>query len=699
MYSICVFAGTTEGRELVEFLSRQPVFVTACVATEYGEALLKLSDNLTVISKRLPADEMIGLLQEQQFDLVIDATHPYAVSVTAGIKHACETTCTEYLRLLREETERFPDAIYVPDTGAAVDFLSNTEGNILLTTGSKELHKYAAIKGFADRVYARVLPMTSSLEACRAAGLKPSRVIAMQGPFSEEMNVAMLRFMSAKWLVTKDGGEAGGFAEKAAAARTAGARLVVIGRPPEQEGMAFSEIIALLCRRFGCQWKPRVSVVGIGPGNPDTMTREVRETIERADCLIGAKRMLAAIAAPEQRKFEAISPEKIAGLIKRHPEYRHFTVLMSGDVGFFSGSKKLLPLLDSYEVEVLPGVSSLAYLCARLKTAYEDVIPVSIHGRENNLVPYIQANPRVFVLVGGENGMGQLCRTLVDAGLGQVKMSIGERLSYPDEKITKGTAAELVDGVYDSLCVALVENEAADAIVTHGLPDCLFLRKTGEDGVVPMTKSEVRSVCLSKLELTERAICWDIGAGTGSVAVEMALQAKKGHVYAIEQKDVAIGLLRQNKKLFGAGNLTVVGGSAPEACRDLPAPTHVFVGGSSGKMREILALILAKNPGARIVATAITLESIGELIACLTEFPFAETEIVSVSIARAETAGDYHLMTGQNPVYIFTMQAKGGKYYGKKHHDSGHHVQCRQESFGGGTVPHFQTGRLSRRTL
>ena len=659
MYKIFVFAGTTEGRELVEFLSKQPVSVTACVATEYGETLLEPSDNLIVSCKRLPVDEIVGILEAQRFDLVIDATHPYAASVTENIRHACETTGTEYMRLLRKASEISSDAVYVPDTAAAVEFLSKTDGNILLTTGSKEVHKYAAIRDFSDRVYARVLPLDSSLEACRAAGLKPSHIIAVQGPFSEEMNVSMLRFVSARWLVTKDGGEAGGFAEKASAARKAGAGLVVIGRPPERDGMSFSETIALLCKRFGCKWTPHVSVVGIGPGNVKTMTREVREAIVRADCLIGAKRMLEAVSAPGQSVFEAVSPQEIAGFIKTHPEYRRFAVVMSGDVGFFSGTKKLLPLLSGCDVEVLPGLSSLSYLCARLKTSYEDVISLSVHGRELSIVPHIKANPRVFVLVGGENGMAKLCRSLVNAGLGYVKMSIGERLSYPAERITKGTAAELADGAYEPLSVALVENENADTVVTHGLPDSAFLRGGGEEGVVPMTKSEVRSVCLSKLRLTERAVCWDIGAGTGSVAIEMALQAKRGQVYAIEQKDAAIRLLQQNKERFCAENLTVVSGCAPEACRDLPAPTHVFIGGSSGNMREILALVLEKNPGARIVATAISLESIAELTACMKEFSFNETETVSMCIARGKKAGDYHLMTGQNPIYIFTMQAGG----------------------------------------
>jgi precorrin-6Y C5,15-methyltransferase (decarboxylating) len=661
MYKICVFAGTIEGRELVEFLSSQPVDVTACIATEYGETLLPSSDNLAILAGRLSVAEITQMLSDTVFDLVIDATHPYAASVTESISTACHTTGTEYLRLLRKASGLSPDAVYVPDVEAAVKFLDGTEGNILLTTGSKELAKFNKLANFSDRVYARVLPIDTSLEACHAAALKASHIIAMQGPFSEEMNLAMLHAVSASWLVSKDGGEAGGFDAKVSAAQKAGARLVVIGRPPQREGVSFSEVIELLCSRFGCAYKPRVDIVGIGPGSHEAMTKEVCQAIKRADCLIGARRMLQAVAVPGRQIHDAIVAKDIADFIMAHREYRRFAVVMSGDVGFFSGTKKLIPLLDSCEVEVLPGLSSLAYLCARLKTSYEDVFVTSVHGRQHNIVSDVQSHSRVFVLVSGESGMQKLCRSLVDAGLGSVQISIGERLSYPDEKITKGTAEHLVAGAYEELSVALIENSYPDAVVTHGLPDSMFRRGAGADGVVPMTKSEVRAVCLSKLQLTERSVCWDVGAGTGSVAIEMALQAKRGQVYAIERKSKAVELLHLNKEKFSIENLTVISGCAPEACFDLPTPSHAFIGGSSGNMQDILALLLEKNPGIRIVATAISLESIAELTACIKKFPWTETEIVSMQVAHDKKTGSYNLMAGQNPIYVFMMQAGGNE--------------------------------------
>ncbi|MCR4963750.1 MAG: precorrin-6A reductase [Firmicutes bacterium] len=659
MYNFCLFAGTKEGRTLSEFLAAQQAAVTVCVATAYGEASLPQGENLTVLTGPLAAADIRALLAKNRYDLVIDATHPYAAQITAAIVEACREEHTPYLRLLRDSGDAPEGTVFVSDIGEAADYLSRRQGNILLTTGSKDLRSYTAIDGFTDRVYARVLPMETSLAACREAGLKPDHIIAMQGPFSEEMNLAILRSISAAYLVTKDSGSPGGFAEKAAAAEKAGAQLVVIGRPPQQEGLTYAQTIEKLCADFQLTVQPQVTVAGIGPGHANAVTEEVAQAIREADCLIGAARMLEAKARPGQEVFAAISPQAIAGYIQSHPAYRRFTVIMSGDVGFFSGTKKLLPLLAGCRVRVLPGLSSLVYLCARLQTSYEDVLPVSVHGRDHNIVPDVRANARIFALAGGENGIAGICAALSRAGLGQVRLSVGQRLSYPDEKIVCGTAEELQQGTYDSLSVALIENPRPDAVVSPGLPDAAFQRGEGEKGKVPMTKSEVRAVCLSKLRLTPAAVCWDVGAGTGSVSIEMALLAKKGQVYAIEQNEKAVELLEHNQRLFAADNITLLHGSAPEICRELPAPSHVFIGGSSGNLPQIIDLVLAKNPQARIVATAVTLESIAALNHCLQAFSFTETDAVCLNVSYGRTAGAYHLMTAHNPVYIFTMQGGG----------------------------------------
>lgn len=657
MSKICIFGGTTEGRKLAEFLSGQPCDVMVCVATDYGQTLLPEAEHVSVSARRLPVGEIVSLLTEHRFDLVIDATHPYAQSITKSIARACRETETLRWRLLRSASGVSPEHTYVETVSDAAAFLSETEGNILLTTGSKELAGFSQLPGFSERVWARVLPLQSSLDACAQAGLPASHIFAMQGPFSEAMNAAMLRTIGAQYLVTKDGGAPGGFEEKESAAKSAGARLVVIGRPPEEEGLSLSKTISALCTRFGFSPNPEVFIAGIGPGSEALQTQEVRAAIRRADCLIGARRMLDVVAGPQQLAIDAIAPETIASHIAQHPECGTFCVVMSGDTGFYSGTKKLLPLLKACRVQVLPGLSSMSYLCARLGVNYEDAVPVSLHGRDFDIAREVRRRRKVFTLVGGDGGMQALCERLTQAGLGHVRIAVGERLSYPDEAITRGTAQELRSHTFDKLSAALIENDTPNEIVTPGLPDEAFLRNLESGKLVPMTKSEVRSICLSKLRLTPNAVCWDVGAGTGSVSIEMARLCADGTVYAIEKNEQALALLEKNRESFSASNMKIIPGLAPEACRDLPAPTHAFLGGTSGSVRDILALLLEKNPHVRIVATAVTLESVSALSACMEDFEIAEC--VSVQVSKASPLGRYHLMQAQNPVYIFTLQNGG----------------------------------------
>ena len=328
-------------------------------------------------------------------------------------------------------------------------------------------------------------------------------------------------------------------------------------------------------------------------------------------------------------------------------------VLFSGDTGFYSGTKSLLKALDKdVTVEILPGIGSLAWFCARLRRPWEDVRAVSLHGRNCDLVREVRENPAVFTLLGGDTGAKEALERLKKAGLGDLRAYVGENLGYADERISSGTVAKLLEGEYGSLCVLLVENDRyEDTCVTYGLPDEAFDRDK-----VPMTKEEVRSVCVSKLALTRGAVVYDVGSGSGSVSVECARVASRGKVYAIEQKDSAIALTKQNADKFGLVNLEVVPGTAPEALIPLEAPTHAFIGGSSGNLRQITDLLLEKNPGVRIVATAVTLETVAELTDLCNEFEYSD--IAEVQVNKPRKVGRYHLSNAQNPVYIFTFQHK-----------------------------------------
>ena len=425
---------------------------------------------------------------------------------------------------------------------------------------------------------------------------------------------------------------------------------VVVARPLEETGLSFEECLGMLERRFGFRRRKTVTVLGTGTGSEGMLTLEADRACREAQKIIGAKRLTESLARYGKPSESAILPADIAKAVFSGSEER-IVVAMSGDTGFYSGTKKLLPLLRGAEVRVLPGISSVVYFCSRLGIGWDDAKLISAHGRSCNYLAKIRKNPKVIALTGGDATANVILDELCRNGLGHVRVTVGSDLSYPEERIVSGTAEELKSETFPPLAVLMAENPAAACYgVPCGLPDSAFLRAE-----VPMTKQEVRAVTLAKLGVTKSAVCWDVGAGTGSVSLEMAECAEDGVVYAVEQKDAACELIEKNKLHLGVSNVIVVRGTAPEALTGLPAPTHVFIGGSSGNMKEILELVLQKNPQARIVINTVTAESFAEAVELMKKLPVVDREIVELSAAHGRSVGRYHLMTAQNPVFVISM--------------------------------------------
>ena len=242
---LLIFGGTTEGRVLAQRLAEAGAQVTVSVATPMGAEELAGIPGLIVLTGRRDAGAMQTLLQG--CDLCIDATHPYAAEASANIRAAC-TAAGVPLRRAARPASAVTDAAFAADTTAeAAAYLAGTEGNILLTTGAKELSAFAALD--KTRLFARVLPTHEGIAACEALGIPHRNIIAMQGPFGTALNCAVMEQYRIAWLVTKDGGRAGGFAEKLEAARRTGAKVVLIRRPAdagEDPEQLLQELLATL---------------------------------------------------------------------------------------------------------------------------------------------------------------------------------------------------------------------------------------------------------------------------------------------------------------------------------------------------------------------------------------------------------------------------------------------------------------------
>lgn len=524
MCKIWIFGGTTEGRLLAEYCSREKIEAWVSVASEYGEELLQeelmesgnagnpdlnhntclakknlktvqASSVIKVLRGRMDRYQMEEFIRNQGIHLVIDATHPHARLVSEEIQEACGRTGVRLERCLRAEGEqnKARDWVEVDSIQEAVSFLSSVSGVIFATTGSKELEALCQIPDYQKRVYARVLPTSNVLKKCEKLGITGSHLIAMQGPFSTEMNTLFLRQTKAEWLLTKDSGRAGGFQEKVEAARENGTRVVVIRRPKEN-GISLEEAMEVLKKadegKVG-ELKTHLILAGIGMGQPSQMTGEVLRAIRESDALIGAGRMLesaeralqndlliskegkaenrqesAAAVEKETKCYKAYLPDDVIQIVSKHPEWKQAVILYSGDTGFFSGASRMAERLREagYPFTAYPGTSCVSYLAARLGTHWEDAAIYSAHGRElsvdrvmKRLCDPEEPAKRAFILMGGKNGAGQFCERLTQAGYGNVQVTVGENLSYPEEQIRSGTAEEMKKLEFADLSLMLLE--------------------------------------------------------------------------------------------------------------------------------------------------------------------------------------------------------------------------------------------------
>ena len=418
--------------------------------------------------------------------------------------------------------------------------------------------------------------------------------------------------------------------------------------------------------------KTSIYLIGIGPGSAGCLTREAVQAIRQADVRIGASRMLQVCEdicgeeghSAEETCYDAYLPNEVMNLIRKHTG-ETIALLFSGDIGFYSGAKRIRDMLKeeetAYDIHFIPGLSSVLYLIDKMGGLWEKAELVSNHGTSANVPAKLLHHSQVCTLLGYEGQVADICRRLTEVGLGDTPVLVGERLSYADEKITKNFAKNLCESSFDRLAVAMFLNAKPQARrLAPGIPDDAFIR-----GNVPMTKEEVRAAVISKLRITDYVakdtppVIYDVGAGTGSVSVEMALLTETGTVYAIEQHPKAVELLYENRRKFHTGNMEILAGEATGIIPELPAPTHVFIGGSGGNMLKIVEQVYQKNVNARIVITSVTMETQAELftLAEMAKETGRKFDMLQMAVTRITEVGRYHMQQAENPVWIATISS------------------------------------------
>ena len=347
-----------------------------------------------------------------------------------------------------------------------------------------------------------------------------------------------------------------------------------------------------------------VTLIGMGSGQPENLTLQGLAALRQADLILGARRLLAVLPAGcTENRAAAYRPDEVAELLQTSGA-ENAVLVYSGDTGFYSGASSMMEKLEALGVRarVLPGLSSIQLLAAALGRPWQGWNLVSAHGRTCDPVAECMQGRPTFFLTGGSEDPATLCAQLEAEGFGDMQAVVGQCLGTPEEKLFRGSVKELAAGRFNSLSVLLVE--AAEVLPRRapGLPDEAF-----ERGDVPMTKQEVRAAVLAKLAVRPEDILWDVGAGTGSVSVELALAA----------------------------------------------PRAVFIGGSKGSLAAIVDAALDKNPDARICVSAIALETLSAAVAALTA-KGRTVQVSQIAVSRAKAVGGLHLMMAQNPIYLIT---------------------------------------------
>lgn len=696
MSKILIFAGTTEGRRLAQLLSKTTECVVS-VATEYGEMVMPKLPHVTVRKGRMDVSQMREFIMDGEFDAVVDATHPFATVVSEHICECMKGTEIPYLRLKRETVQKMEinyqkssgesmqncnerEVHYFERVSDCAKALEYTTGNILLTTGSKDLASFCQKKSIRERLYVRVLPGMESLRLCESQGILGKHIIAMQGPFDVEMNQALIRQFDIRLLVTKESGMTGGYQEKLIASEREQISSFVIGNPEkEKTGDSFGEVCKKLSEITGVTITNEIALIGMGMGTDKTLTIQAIEWIKQSDIVFGAPRLLENITTNGLKEPYYLAKDILPYLDKLSGMGRKIAVLFSGDTGFYSGCNKLYEKLkekSDCQTIIYPGISSVSYMASLTGIPWQDATITSIHGHgeedtwKTKLMDTLRHSSKTFLLMSGAKDVRMLGSLIQTRELQNCKILVGYQLSYSNEKLMVLTPEECErveeQGLY--ICVILnsdvnrrnsietyLSTNEQEGICPEMKDDCFIRDK------VPMTKEEIREISICKLNLQRDSVVYDIGSGTGSIAIEIAKKSTKLKVYAIERKQLALGLIQQNIDKFATSNVTIVSGEAPEVLVELPAPSHAFIGGSGGNLTSIINVLYQKNPKMRVVLNAISLETISEISKLKDDMRICDFELIQVQVNRTKTIGAYQLMQAENPVYIcsFEFQRNG----------------------------------------
>ena len=625
MNEVLIFGGTTEGRLLAKGFSENGVPCIYLAATGYGAGLVENSPLVEVRVGRLSSDEIKALVEEKSPKAIVDATHPYALEVKKSIREAIiDKADIALFRVVRSAvlSSEEGNVRYFENEEECVKALLKTDGNIFLTTGTKTLPLFSKDESLRKRLFVRIIPNIESLKICEECAIAGDRIIAAQGPFSKEENIIMLKSTRASVLVMKESGREGGEEERLAAAFDAKAKCFVIKRPSQDQGdeidTVFESVLSLFLK-MPSRKKQSVFLIGAGTKFRD-LTLEALSAIENASLIFGAKRVLSFLPKSLLEGKECYSYFRASDILPVLEQFskenssrfyeKSAAVLFSGDSGFFSGAGQLFEALKGdalFEVKVIPGISSVSAFSSKLNEPWSESALISSHGkREEDWIPELLDsalhNERTYLLTSGKEDEKKVYDILSEAP-GDFEIITGNNLGSEEESVS------IVPSDPDGPVILFIKNNSPKKrSLSPFLRDEIFTR-----GSVPMTKEDIRAITVSKLSLFEGAVLYDIGCGTGSISCAAASLSQKVRVFSIDNSSEAVELTKENAKRLFLPNISVIEGEAPESLSTLPLPDSVFIGGSKGRLSDIVEYLFSLGKRMFVVINAVKEETLSYL--------------------------------------------------------------------------------------
>jgi precorrin-6Y C5,15-methyltransferase (decarboxylating) len=413
--------------------------------------------------------------------------------------------------------------------------------------------------------------------------------------------------------------------------------------------------------------EPRIYIIGVGSDGLAGLTSRAREVLAGADIVYGSRPVLQMMpeVRAEKRPLGGDLQETIAGLTRELGQKR-IVIVGGGDPLFYGVARYLCDRMGKERFEVLPHVSSMQLAFARVKESWEEAFLTNLQTHPlATVIDRIRVADTVGLFTTEEEGPNEIARQLLERGLDYFRIFVCENLGGPDERVTQGELSDIGGMEFAPLNVVILKRKpghpdrpaSAARFRRFGNPDDVFAQSRPKSGLI--TQAEVRAIALAQLAIRPADVVWDVGAGSGSVAIEAAQLSDPGPVYAIEQDAADYHLIRANAETFAVSNLKAIHGIAPAVFSELPAPDAVFVGGLGREVARLLEAVWdALRPGGRLVVNVATLESLSAVHSVLKRLA-GHVEALLVNVARGTEQLETLRFDAVNPSFLFAVTRPG----------------------------------------